>query len=133
MLVIEDDALIVMLRANLLEGMGHNICATASTEAEVVIAANRYGPDLMIVDAGLGRDGSGVSARSKEMLRAAPLAHMFISEDAERVRRRSRTRWLSANRSGKLNSPDLSTWLSPLPLPKSEKLCGSGDRPLRQS
>ena len=84
-LVIEDDALIAMLLAELLAGMGHDVCATAATEAEAVIAATRYGPDLMIVDAGLGR-GSGVSA-VEEILRAGPVAHVFVSGDAERVRR----------------------------------------------
>jgi hypothetical protein len=38
----------------------------------------------MIVDAGLGR-GSGVSA-VEEILRAGPLAHVFVTGDAERVR-----------------------------------------------
>jgi two-component system, response regulator PdtaR len=85
-LVVEDDALIAMLLAELLAGMGHDVCAIAATEAEAVIAATRYGPDLMIVDAGLGR-GSGVSA-VEEILRAGPLAHVFISGDAERVRLR---------------------------------------------
>src|SRR3954454_11694704 len=79
-LVIEDDALIAMLLTEMLAGMGHDVCATAATEAEAVIAATRYGPDLMIVDAGLGR-GSGVSA-VEEILRAGPLAHVFISGDA---------------------------------------------------
>jgi CheY-like chemotaxis protein len=85
-LVIEDDALIAMLLANLLAGMGHDVCATAATETEAVIAAARHRPDLMIVDAGLGR-GSGVSA-VEEILRAGPLAHLFISGDAERVQTR---------------------------------------------
>ena len=49
-------------------------------------AALRYGPDLMIVDAGLGR-GSGVSA-VEEILRAGPLAHVFLSGDPERVQAR---------------------------------------------
>jgi two-component system, response regulator PdtaR len=85
-LVIEDDGLIAMLLAELLAGMGHDVCATATTEAEAVIAAIRYDPDLMIVDAGLSL-GSGVSA-VEEILRAGPLAHVFISGDAERVRLR---------------------------------------------
>jgi hypothetical protein len=38
----------------------------------------------MIVDAGLGR-GSGVSA-VEEILRAGPLAHLFLSGDTNRVR-----------------------------------------------
>jgi two-component system, response regulator PdtaR len=85
-LVVEDDALIGMLLGELLAGMGHDVCATAATEAEAVIAATRYGPDLMIVDAGLGR-GSGVSA-VEAICRAEPLPHVFISGDAERVRLR---------------------------------------------
>src|ERR1041385_742909 len=124
-LVIEDDALIAILLAELLAGMGHEVCATAGSEAEAGIAATCYARDLMIVDAGWGQ-GSGFSA-VEEILRAGPLAHVFVSGDAERLQRRSRTRWLSANRSGKLNSPELSIWLSPLPLRTSEKLCGSGE------
>jgi CheY-like chemotaxis protein len=85
-LVIEDNALIAMLIGELLAGLGHDVCATAATEAEAVTAATRYRPDLMIVDAGLGR-GSGVSA-VEEICRAGPLAHVFISGDAERVRQR---------------------------------------------
>ncbi len=83
-LVIEDDALIAMLLAEQLAGMGHDVCATASTEAEARTAAIRYRPDLMIVDAGLGR-GSGVAV-VEEILRAAPVAHVFVSGDPERVR-----------------------------------------------
>jgi len=52
------------------------------------MAATRYRPDLMIVDAGLGSDVSAV----EEILRAGPLAHVFmrrwISGDAGRVQRR---------------------------------------------
>ena len=85
-LVTEDDALIALLLSELLASMGHDVCATAATEAEAVSAATRYDPDLMIVDASLGR-GSGVSA-IEEILRAGPAAHVFVSGDAESVRRR---------------------------------------------
>jgi two-component system, response regulator PdtaR len=85
-LIAEDDALIALLLAELLAGMGHEVCATVATERETVIAAALYKPDLMIVDAGLDR-GSGVSA-VEEILRTGPLAHVFISGDAERVRLR---------------------------------------------
>ena len=56
--LVEDDALIAILLAELLAGMGHDVCATAATQAEAVIAATRYGTDLMIVDEGLGRGGA---------------------------------------------------------------------------
>jgi two-component system, response regulator PdtaR len=85
-LVVEDDAVIAMLLGELLADMGHNVCATAASEAEAVLAANRFGPDLMIVDDRLGR-GSGVSA-VEEIQRSGHVAHVFISGDAERVRQR---------------------------------------------
>jgi CheY-like chemotaxis protein len=85
-LVVEDDALIAMLLAELLAGMGHDVCATAATEADAVTAAMRYRPDLMIVDGRLG-GGSGVSA-VEEILRAGPLAHVFVSGDAGRIQAR---------------------------------------------
>src|SRR5436853_3517200 len=47
-LVVEDDALIAMLLTEMLAGMGHDVCATAATEADAVSAATRYDPDLMI-------------------------------------------------------------------------------------
>ena len=78
-LVVEDDALIAMLLSELLAGMGHDVCATAASEAEAVTAATRYRPDLMIVDAGLGR-GSGVSA-VEEILRAGPIADLYLTGD----------------------------------------------------
>ena len=64
--LVEDDALIAILLAELLAGMGHDVCATAATQAEAVIAATRYGTDLMSVDGGSGRDGGGVSAPSRK-------------------------------------------------------------------
>jgi CheY-like chemotaxis protein len=85
-LVVEDDAFIAMLLAELLAGMGHDVCATAATEADAVTAAMRYRPDLMIVDGRLG-GGSGVSA-VEEILRAGPLAHVFVSGDAGRIQAR---------------------------------------------
>src|SRR5687768_16315194 len=83
-LVVEDDALVGVLLAELLRGMGHEVCDTAATEAAAVTAAERCAPDLMIVDARLAR-GSGISAVD-EILRARPIAHFFLSGDAERVR-----------------------------------------------
>src|SRR6478752_2013689 len=83
-LLVEDDALIGVLLAELLRGMGHEVCDTAATEAAAVTAAERCAPDLMIVDARLAR-GSGIAAVD-EILRARPVAHFFLSGDAEQVR-----------------------------------------------
>jgi two-component system, response regulator PdtaR len=82
-LVVEDDALIGMLLAEMLEEMGHEVCAIEATEADAVTAAVRCRPDLMIVDAQLG-DGSGVSAVEK-IGRTGSVPHLFVSGDISRI------------------------------------------------
>ena len=57
----EDDALIAMDLAELLTGMGHEVCAIARSEAEAVAMAASHQPDLMIMDGTLD-GGDGVSA-----------------------------------------------------------------------
>ncbi len=82
-LVVEDDALLGMFLAEMLIGMGYDICAIEATEAAAVAAALQHAPDLMIVDARL-RDGSGASA-VEQILRAQPIRHLFVSGDVESV------------------------------------------------
>ncbi len=76
-LVVEDDAIIGTLLAEMLAGMGHDVCAIEATEADAVSAAARCKPDLMIVDVGLG-EGSGVSA-VETIYRTGPVPHVFVS------------------------------------------------------
>ena len=82
-LVVEDNALLGMLYADLLEEMGHAVCAIETTETEAVAAAALYKPDLMIVDAVLD-EGTGVSAVD-EILRTGFIPHVFVSGDAASV------------------------------------------------
>lgn len=83
-LVVEDDAIIGMLLGELLAGMGHEVCETASNQRDAVAAASLHRPDLMIVDGGL-RQGSGVAAVD-EILLSGPLPHIFVSGDARRIK-----------------------------------------------
>ena len=83
-LVVEDDAIIAMLLADIFAGMGHDVCAIEATEAGAVAAAVRCKPDLMIVDVRLG-DGSGFTA-VEEILRTRFVPHVFISGDISTVR-----------------------------------------------
>ncbi len=78
-LVIEDDALIAMLLAEVLGGMGHKVCATAGTPAEAIAAARQENPDLVLSDVKL-RNGSGIDA-VQEILRSKPVPHMFMTGD----------------------------------------------------
>ena len=82
-LIVEDDPLIAFALEEVLAGMGHVVCATVDTETQAVAAADQQRPDLMLVDAGL-REGSGIAAVEK-ILRAGPVAHVFITGDPGKV------------------------------------------------
>jgi FixJ family two-component response regulator len=81
--VVDDDAMIAMLLADMIAGMGYDVCAIEATETGAVAAALRCRPDLMIIDARLG-DESGVSA-VEEILRTGFVPHVFISGDISTV------------------------------------------------
>jgi DNA-binding response OmpR family regulator len=83
-LVVEDDTMIGMLLAEMLEQMGHDVCAIETTEAGAEAAAAQYRPDLMIVDVRLG-DGSGVSAVDA-ILRTGFVPHLFVSGNISKIR-----------------------------------------------
>jgi two-component system, response regulator PdtaR len=76
-LVVEDDAIIGMLLAEMLQEMGYEVCAVAATEDDAVAYAEQFKPGLMIVDEHLGA-GSGLSA-VKRILRNGPVPCVFIS------------------------------------------------------
>jgi two-component system, response regulator PdtaR len=78
-LVVEDEAMIALLLAEVLSEMGHEVCATAATEDAAVAAAVRHKPDLMIVDEWL-RQGSGISAVA-EINRSGYIPHVFVTGD----------------------------------------------------
>jgi len=69
-LVVEDDAMIAELLAEVIADLGHVVCGIEATEEGAVAAAARCKPDLMIVDAQLGL-GSGVDA-VETITRGAP-------------------------------------------------------------
>jgi DNA-binding response OmpR family regulator len=76
-LVVEDDALLGFFLGEMIEGMGHSVCAIEATEGDAVKAAARLRPDIMIVDAQL-REGSGVAA-VEQILLAGFVPHVFVS------------------------------------------------------
>jgi CheY-like chemotaxis protein len=83
-LVVEDDAEIGDLLTEMLEEMGHSVCAVAATEADAVKAAAREKPDLMMVDVALGQ-GSGIAAMD-EILRTGFVLSFFMSGNVAKVR-----------------------------------------------
>ena len=85
-LVIEDDALIAMMLAELLGDMGYSVCATATTRTEAVAAARQEVPDLVLSDVKL-RNGSGIDA-VEEILRSKRVPHMFMTGDMASLKSR---------------------------------------------
>jgi DNA-binding response OmpR family regulator len=75
-LVIEDDAMIGLLLAEMLEEMGYDVRAVAATEEAAVAEAVRCEPGLVIADENL-REGSGGSAVERILLRG-PVPCVFI-------------------------------------------------------
>jgi two-component system, response regulator PdtaR len=76
-LVVEDDAMIGLLLAEMLSEMGYDVCAIAATEEDAVAQALRHKPGLMIVDEQL-LEGTGLSA-AKRILRVRSIPCVFIS------------------------------------------------------
>jgi len=78
-LLVEDDALVATLLAELLGHMGHYVCAIETTEADAVAAAILHKPQMMIVDVRL-RDGSGIAAVD-EISQTNCIPHVFVGGD----------------------------------------------------
>ncbi len=76
-LIVEDDALIGMLLATMLQDMGFDVCAIETTQVGAVAAEMRLRPDLMLVDAKLG-SGSGLAAIAEIQLRR-DVPHILMS------------------------------------------------------
>jgi len=85
-LLIEDDVMIGMLLSEMLEEMGHDVCAIERTETDAVAAAQRHLPDLMIIDARLAH-GDGISMVEK-VLCTGFVPHLFISGDISFILKR---------------------------------------------
>jgi two-component system, response regulator PdtaR len=82
--IAEDEVIVGVLLAEMLEGLGHSVCAIEATELGLVMAATRFRPDLMIVDVRLG-SGNGVAA-VEHVLQIDFIPHVFISGAAVQVR-----------------------------------------------
>ena len=82
-LIVEDDHLIGLLLADMLDAMGHSVCAVARTQDEAVAAAEREKPHMLIVDAWLHK-GTGVTAVD-QIQRRGNVPHIFVTGDSRSV------------------------------------------------
>ena len=79
-MIVEDDRMIGSLLGEILEDLGHVVCAIEVDAANAVASAARLHPDLLIVDIGLGA-GSGVAA-VREILLGGFVPHVFMTGGA---------------------------------------------------
>ncbi len=88
-LVIEDDAILGMLLADLLELMGHVVCGIETTEDAAVAAAAGLHPDLLLVD---GRLAAGTGWGAVDRICAeTPVAYVFVTGDRTLIEARPNT------------------------------------------
>jgi CheY-like chemotaxis protein len=83
-MIVEDNALIATLLAELIEALGHRVCAIEASERGAVAAAGREKPNLIIVDAHL-QEGCGLKA-VETITSFGPVPHIFVTGDAHSVR-----------------------------------------------
>ena len=76
-LVVEDYDLIGLLMSDMLEEMGHSVCAVVASEQAAIAAAATHRPDLIIADASLAH-GSGLAAMAT-ILRVRWVPHIYMS------------------------------------------------------
>jgi DNA-directed RNA polymerase specialized sigma24 family protein len=83
-LIIEDEAIIAMDLAKLVEGLGHRVVGTARTHTEAVALADRTKPGLVLADIQLADGSSGLEA-VQEMLPNLEVPVIFITAYPERL------------------------------------------------
>ena len=84
-LVIEDEAIIAMDIAAIVEGMGHRVTSIARTHAEAVDMAAAEQPDLILADIQLADNSSGVEAVNDILAQFGAIPVIFITAFPERL------------------------------------------------
>lgn len=80
-LIVEDDVLVSMFLADVVEDAGFDLVGVARTAAEAVALAREHRPDLALMDANLKGGSTGVSA-AETLVRNQDVAIIFISGDS---------------------------------------------------
>ncbi|MCB6176586.1 response regulator [Rhodobacter sp. Har01] len=84
-MVIEDEAIISMELAAIIEGMGHAVTGIARTHREAVKLASADLPDLILADIQLADNSSGVEAVNEILARFDTVPVVFITAFPERL------------------------------------------------
>jgi DNA-directed RNA polymerase specialized sigma24 family protein/CheY-like chemotaxis protein len=83
-LIIEDEPMIAIDLADLVTGLGHDVCDTARTHTEAVAAFRKHHPGLVLADIQLADGSSGLDAVN-EILESFDVPVIFITAYPERL------------------------------------------------
>lgn len=83
-MIIEDEAIIVLHIKSIVEGLGHSVAGVARTRTEAVALAEKCRPDLVLADINLADGSSGIDA-VKDILSAMKVPVIFITAFPERL------------------------------------------------
>jgi len=83
-LIIEDEPMIAIDLADLVAGLGHDVCDTARTHKEAVAAFRKHKPGLVLADIQLADGSSGLDAVN-EILGSFDVPVIFITAYPERL------------------------------------------------
>lgn len=83
-LIIEDETIIALDLAAIVEEMGHSVAHIAVTRADAVSAARKHRPGLILADIQLADDSSGIDA-VKDILGEGQVPAIFITAYPERL------------------------------------------------
>ncbi|KMQ51702.1 sensory transduction regulatory protein [Chitinispirillum alkaliphilum] len=81
-MVVDDEAVMVMLIKLRLKAAGFDVCATASSKQEAIHKALENSPDFVIMDIRLTESGDGIEA-AQEILKSIKTHLIFISGYSE--------------------------------------------------
>ena len=83
-LIIEDEPVIALDIAGLVNDMGHSVIGVASSQSEAVQMARKSQPGLVLADIDLGSGGSGITA-VKSILQSMTVPVIFVTAYPERL------------------------------------------------
>jgi CheY-like chemotaxis protein len=83
-LIIEDEPMIAIDLADLVTGLGHDVCETARTHKEAIAAFRKHQPGLVLADIQLADGSSGLDAVN-EILQSFDVPVIFITAYPERL------------------------------------------------
>lgn len=83
-LIIEDEPIIALDLAMLVQECGHRVIGTAASEAEAIALAARHPPGLILADINLGAGGDGVNAVA-HLLQTLTVPVIFVTAYPERL------------------------------------------------